>query len=248
MGKPESLNKDISKLAIGATLPPLGLTNKSVFSSDNDAQTTQPSAQLGSASIQYTFQPLNKPPFESHLIQNTLWPEIDKLYGHGNEIMKIVSCLNRNIAASSCKATQKTDAFIIIWDTKTWSQIAQLDGHDLSVTGLSFNHDGDLVSCGRDRSICLWKLVNNEWKLIEKKEKAHSRIIWDSVWTCDGKHICSVSRDKTIKIWSIEGGLKCIATKSFGSGCTSCAFFPSLYKKYIHKYYSIHRHFKVIIC
>ncbi|KAL7984603.1 hypothetical protein Chor_003173 [Crotalus horridus] len=70
----------------GATVPALGLSNKAVFegsAADTTAQTTE-EEYLSNASRQYRenyFQPcsLSEPPTEDHLLQNTLWPETQKL-------------------------------------------------------------------------------------------------------------------------------------------------------------------------
>jgi hypothetical protein len=59
----------------------------------------------------YRFFFLIEPPFEEHLLQNTLWPEIQKLYGHGYEIIAVASNPSGSIIASSCKVSHT----IIYW-------------------------------------------------------------------------------------------------------------------------------------
>ena len=58
---------------IGATVPPLGLSNKAV--SGVIAQTTEPQSAI-----------TTRPPFEGELASMTLWPEVEKVFGHGYEV------------------------------------------------------------------------------------------------------------------------------------------------------------------
>ena len=43
------------------------------------------------------------PPLEEHLAQNTLWPEVFKLYGHANHIFRMAADPQGAYLASACK-------------------------------------------------------------------------------------------------------------------------------------------------
>lgn len=58
---------------------------------------------------------ITAPPTEENLMQNTLWPEMQKLYGHGYEIYALAATTDGKILASSCRATNEEHAQIIIW-------------------------------------------------------------------------------------------------------------------------------------
>ena len=55
-----------------------------------------------SLSISLSFS-LSEPPVEEHLLQNTLWPETQKLYGHGYEVFCVASSPDGKYVASTCK-------------------------------------------------------------------------------------------------------------------------------------------------
>lgn len=48
-------------------------------------------------------------------MQNTLWPEGAKLYGHGNDLIALAANADGSLLASSCKASHEMDAHIILW-------------------------------------------------------------------------------------------------------------------------------------
>ena len=49
-------------------------------------------------------QVVRAPPLEEHLAQNTLWPEVHKLYGHGNDVHALTTSPDGRYMASACKA------------------------------------------------------------------------------------------------------------------------------------------------
>ncbi len=52
------------------------------------------------------------------LSSRTLWPEVNKLYGHGYEVISLATY--GNIIASASKSLTEEAAKIIIWDSKTY--------------------------------------------------------------------------------------------------------------------------------
>ncbi|XP_064091451.1 elongator complex protein 2-like isoform X2 [Macrobrachium nipponense] len=205
---------DIDKCDVGegASVPSLGLSNKSVMISDlEEGQQIQ---EQGREEIQAYFKPvsLTAPPTEDQLMQNTLWPEAAKLYGHGHDIIALAATSDGSILASSCRAAQEVDANIILWDAKKWQQADVLLKHRLTVTQMEFSSDDNyLLSVSRDRTWAIFKREPSEnnagitYKLSDsskKKETMHARVIWSCAWLPDSKHFVTASRDKTVAVWS----------------------------------------------
>lgn len=102
---------------------------------------------------------MTQPPLEGHLVQHTLWPEVNKLYGHGYELMSVAASHDGLLLASASRATKAEHAVIRIWSTTTWKEVSEpLTGHALTVTSIKFSHDDKhILSVGRDRSWMLYK-------------------------------------------------------------------------------------------
>ncbi|KAG8572028.1 hypothetical protein GDO81_011889 [Engystomops pustulosus] len=209
------LLNDHSNLPEGATVPALGLSNKAVFQGDSNLQSVQEET-FNSASDQYPqsyFQAhvLTEPPTEDHLLQNTLWPEVQKLYGHGYEIFAVACNSARTIIASVCKASKKEHAVIILWSTTSWKQIQCLSFHNLTITQMAFSPDDKfLLAVSRDRNWSLWRKQEEiptesvpKFQLYantDKNTSVHTRIIWSCDWTPDSKFFITGSRDKKVPV------------------------------------------------
>ena len=72
---------------------------------------------------------------------------------------------------------------------------------------LLWHYNSFLASSGKDRSLCVFKVVKQVDKIFASPfftvKKAHKRIIWDCSWF-HNDHIATVSRDGTCKIWKIN--------------------------------------------
>uniref|UniRef100_A0A2I3GHJ6 Elongator complex protein 2 n=1 Tax=Nomascus leucogenys TaxID=61853 RepID=A0A2I3GHJ6_NOMLE len=246
-------NQD-SDLPEGATVPALGLSNKAVFQGDTASQPSDEEELLTSTGFEYqqvAFQPsiLTEPPTEDHLLQNTLWPEVQKLYGHGYEIFCVTCNSSKTLLASACKAAKKEHAAIILWNTTSWKQVQNLVFHSLTVTQMAFSpNDKFLLAVSRDRTWSLWKkqdTISPEFEPVfslfaftNKITSVHSRIIWSCDWSPDSKYFFTGSRDKKVVVWGecdstddcIEHNIgPCSSVLDVGGAVTAVSVCPALH-------------------
>lgn len=193
---PCTVEKD--KLSVNSVQPALGLTNRAIYGDETDQGDVVPVEKK-----------VHTLPREEDLMQNTLFPEIAKLYGHGNEIFSLAVNHQRTILASSCKAAKQQEAGLILWSIgREFTMLQKLDGHQLTVTAIKFSPDDKFIlSVSRDRTLFLYALKNDRYVVkanTDKNNGIHKRIIWDAAWTFDGQYFCTVSRDKTAIMWRID--------------------------------------------
>nr|CAD7458433.1 unnamed protein product [Timema tahoe] len=196
----------------GASVPALGLSNKAVYETqevlldDRHVKNEYPEAYF--VPVEMT-----EPPTEENLIQNTLWPEVQKLYGHGYELYSLAARPDGRLLASACKATDAQHAAILLWRTDSWQQVDQLTSHQLTVTQLSFSPDGlYLLSVSRDRRWTVFQeqqntVGNSRYQMActsSKTTGVHSRIIWCCAWSHDSRYFATGSRDGKVAVWGKE--------------------------------------------
>ncbi len=93
------------------------------------------------------------------------------------------------------------DGFIRILETKYFNQIGELYAHENGVTSLVFNNENNqLISGGKDAILRIWNFDN--MKQI-KAIPAHNFIVYD-IKILNAFEFITVSRDKSIKIWSLN--------------------------------------------
>ncbi|KAI8036838.1 hypothetical protein M5D96_010148 [Drosophila gunungcola] len=205
--KDEAGDALLDSLPKGASVPSLGLSNKAVYKVDtaNEATSKGKDDYPDNYFVPIT---LETPPQEETLMQNTLWPELQKLYGHGYEIFALAATADGSVLASTCKASNAEHAQIILWNTSNWKQLQKLSGHQLTVTQLSFSPDAQyLLSVSRDRRWCLYERQNSSvgYQLVASTDKSngvHTRIIWSCDWSHDGQFFVTSSRDGKVVAWN----------------------------------------------
>ncbi|CAH0555749.1 unnamed protein product [Brassicogethes aeneus] len=195
--------------AKGASVPSLGLSNKAVFTDDNTEEATPDSKNPYESESHFTATELHNPPTEETLLENTLWPEVQKLYGHGYEVYSLASSPDGQLLASSCKSTSQEHAAIIIWNSSNWKMVQKLISHNLTVVQMEFSPDSKyLLSVSRDRRWSLFdRTQNGEFELIsttDKKLGVHARIIWACSWSHDSQYFATGSRDNKVVVWTIN--------------------------------------------
>ncbi|KAI8338158.1 WD40-repeat-containing domain protein [Chlamydoabsidia padenii] len=204
------MKQEASSRPLGANLPALGLSNKAVFEDEIEAMATTDenhatlqSYSHSSATPTSLVETMVQPPYEEHLIQHTLWPEMEKLYGHLYEVMCVDATTDGKTIATACKASTSEHAVIRLFDTTQWKELTtRIAAHSLTVTRVRFSHnDRWLLTVSRDRFWSLSERNADGGYELKTKNKAHARIIWDCTWAHDDTMFVTGSRDKTFKVW-----------------------------------------------
>lgn len=158
------------------------------------------------ALIQFSYSFISTaPPTEETLLQNTLWSEVQKLYGHGYELFSMAADPAGKILVSASRAQRPEHASILVWNIDERSLIGRLNAHTLTVSQMSFSPDGTkLVSVSRDRT---WAVHEREDETpcsmlkTVARGSGGSRILWSCDWSPDSRFFVTGSRDKRVIVW-----------------------------------------------
>lgn len=193
---------------LGASLPPMSLSNRVLKDNDEEnVQSTNEGEGKDWTSSNFYGENLQQAPVEEQLV-TTLWPESNKLFGHGYELFSASSAHHSSLIATACKAQSPKHAVIRVTDANKATSFGEpLEGHTLTVTNIDWSPDDRLIlSVSRDRTWRLFEREQNGFKPIAA-DKSHARIIWDCSFSTDGKVFGTASRDKTVRIWHRDNEL-----------------------------------------
>lgn len=230
---------DEQNMPDAADIPVLGLSNKVVEQAETHLhddgvgiEEQEPSQPVTTTSDRP--YDTDRPPLEDRLARHTLWPEREKLYGHGYEISAVAGSNDGTMVVTGCKASSIDHSVIRLYTTKDWREVKpSLTAHSLTVTGLRFSKDDRyLLSVGRDRQ---WVVFEREdirsevYKVKQKNPKGHVRMILSASWAPleAGLVFATAGRDKVVKIWSMmPKGTECVKTLIASSPVTAIDIFP----------------------
>ncbi|KAB2111331.1 Elongator complex protein 2 [Alternaria gaisen] len=202
-----------AELPDAANIPVLGLSNKAIQAvgdddpvengDEDEREAVDPASVIRKSTLDFSH-----PPFEDHLARHLLWPETEKLYGHGYEISAVSVSRDGSLVATACRASSIDHAIIRLYDTKEWLEVKPaLKAHSLTVTALQFSPDDKyLLSVGRDRQWVIWERSDEPslYTLKYSNPKGHSRMILGAAWTpLEVPTFMTAGRDKSVKIWQI---------------------------------------------
>ena len=217
-------------LPAGANIPVLGLSNKSIDVTKGSAYTIPEEDQDHGLKeslvvLQKSIFDLDHPPFEGHLARHTLWPEVEKLYGHGYEISAVSASNDGTIVATACKASSQDYAVVRLYETRSWREVKpSLRAHSLTVTCLRFSDDDRyLLSVGRDRQWTVFERASFQsctYYLRTMNTKGHARMILGAAWAPSsvGRVFLTAGRDKLVKLWMAKDSAFVYKTTILGLG------------------------------
>ncbi|RDA83314.1 hypothetical protein CP532_6554 [Ophiocordyceps camponoti-leonardi (nom. inval.)] len=214
---------DADHMPDAANMPVLGLSNKAIEATTDDDDDDDDDDGDGV----HHHDPDGSPPLEETLSRHTLWPELEKLYGHGYEISCLAASHDGRLVASACKASSVNHAVIRLFETQHWTEVKPpLTAHSLTTTRLRFSaDDAYLLSVGRDRQWAVFERDQGTYRALQSNSRGHSRMILDAAWappppppSSDGTGrimFATAGRDKQVRLWAAspeaeekEGGKK----------------------------------------
>lgn len=205
------LQPDKVNLREAAKIPALGLSNKALEYNEDSKEGEAVLDSLGD--IVQNAEVYAEPPFEDQLARSLIWPEAEKLYGHGNEIATVTVSHNSMLIATACRASSADFAVIRLYAVAGWREIGRpLAAHSLTITCLKFSPDDEyLLSTGRDRQWTIFRRKSGdqtEFEMHTLNNKAHARMILDAAWapTTSSRIFATAGRDKVTKVWRLDDG------------------------------------------
>jgi elongator complex protein 2 len=215
-----------------ANIPVLGLSNQAIQAVEGESVLAEETDETGTTGINRSIVSYDHAPLEDHLAKHLLWPETQKVYGHGYEISSVAVSHSGRLVSTACKASSIDHAVIRVYDTKEWREHCKpLAGHTLTVTDTKWSPDDKyLLSVSRDRNWSIFEAKDNDF--VATTSKGHARMILACAWAPleAGRIFATAGRDKAVKLWKLQDDkFELAETFAFDSPVTAVDILPELH-------------------
>ena len=157
--------------------------------------------------------------------------EIRSFEGHTNSVNSVtITPDGKHIVSGGYDITIK------LWNINSGEALRSFKGNIDSVYSVAFTPDGKSIIFGGEGSIKLWKQKNDQ--MIQSFE-GHRGAFYAVAYSPNGKFIISGGKDKTIRLWDINGGKVLLISDGHNSPVDSLALVPMENILSFHVYMSI---------
>jgi mono/diheme cytochrome c family protein len=119
------------------------------------------------------------------------------LNGHGDDITQLSWRLDSNVLASASE-----DGTVRLWEMINGKQVKSWTAHSGGTLSVQFNHNGDLVTVGRDKQVKIWDQNGKQKRAI----KGVKSIPLEAVFTHDSKRVIVGEWNGSVTVWDAANG------------------------------------------
>jgi hypothetical protein len=119
------------------------------------------------------------------------------LNGHGDDITQLSWRLDSNVLASASE-----DGTVRLWEMINGKQVKSWTAHSGGTLSVQFNHNGDLVTVGRDKQVKIWDQNGKQKRAI----KGFKSIPLEAVFTHDSKRVIVGEWNGSVTVWDAANG------------------------------------------
>lgn len=164
------------------------------------------------------------PPLDEDEIQNTRWPEANKLFGHSHEVVTLAVNSSGTIVASACKARDEAHANVLLWSVETGEMLQSLAGNKLSVIQMAFSLSSLAVVPAASASAAEGEGCSDEQRFYRTgtiAAAAPTLTRTKEAAAAQSEFLVSVSKDRSIAIWGAEDSSSSSSSSSLSSSSSS---------------------------
>ena len=119
------------------------------------------------------------------------------LNGHRDDITRLSWRLDSKILASASE-----DGTVRLWEMINGKQVKSWTAHGGGTLSVQFNHNGDLVTVGRDKQVKIWDQNGKQKRAI----KGFKSIPLEAVFTHDSKRVIVGEWNGSVTVWDAANG------------------------------------------